>query len=185
MSRARPAAGGRGVSADHLDTGDRRRYCRALFHADPKLSHDAAEDGVAARLADQAILDETDSPRRFVMVMPEGSLGWSLLPPAGMADQIDHIAEASKRPNVRVGIIPWGRQSPVLPLHSWEMYDERAVIAGTTTATALLTDRPDIAAYLALFAELDQLAVYDDDARHLLSRVAADYRALPEPDLQV
>jgi len=153
-------------------------YCRALFHSPPKLSHDAAEEGIAARLANQAMLDEPNSPRQFVMLLTEGSLGWALLPPAGMADQIDYIAAASSRPNVRVGIIPWGRQSPVLPLHSWQMYDERAVLAGTTTATALLTERADVDAYLALFAELEQLAVYDDAARQLLSNVAATYQAM-------
>ncbi|MDQ2707326.1 MAG: hypothetical protein M3Z25_06685 [Actinomycetota bacterium] len=65
------------------------------------------------------------------------------------------------------------------PLHSWEIYDERAVLAETTTATALLTDRPDINnAYLTLFTELEYLAGYDDDARQLLSPVASRYREM-------
>ncbi|MBA2324685.1 MAG: hypothetical protein H0V92_11975 [Pseudonocardiales bacterium] len=48
----------------------------------------------------------------------------------------------------------------------------------TTTATALLTDRPDINAYLTLFTELEHLAGYDDDARQLLSSVASGYREM-------
>lgn len=153
-------------------------YCRTLFHADPKLTDDAAAEGVTARLANQAILDDPDAPRQFVMLMPEGSLGWSLLPPASMAAQIEHIAAVARRPNIRIGIIPWGRPSQVLPLHSWQMYDERAVIAGTTTATALLTERADVEAYLKLFRALEQLAVFDDEARLVLVGVADRYRAM-------
>jgi hypothetical protein len=113
-----------------------------------------------------------------VTLMPEGSLGWALLPPAGMADQVDYIAAMSRHRNMRIGIIPWGRPSSVLPLHSWEIYDERAVITGSITGTTVLTIRADVDAYLDLFAALERLAVYDEDAREILTRVADRYRGL-------
>jgi hypothetical protein len=112
------------------------------------------------------------------MLMPEGSLGWALLPPAHMADQVDYIAAISQRRNMRIGIIPWGRPSSLLPLHSWEIYDERAVITGSMTGTTVLTARVDVDAYLELFAALEQLAVYDENAREILTGVADCYREL-------
>lgn len=79
-----------------------------------------------------------DTARRFVILMPEGSLGWALVSAPQMAEQVDHIsAMMSQHRNLRIGIIPWGRASPVLPLHSWEVYDDRAVIAGSMTVRQL------------------------------------------------
>ena len=42
------------------------------------------------RIVNQAVLTG-DTARRFVMLMPEGSLGWALLPPVGMADQVSRV----------------------------------------------------------------------------------------------
>jgi transcriptional regulator with XRE-family HTH domain len=151
-------------------------YVRALFTTGGQVTP-ADDAGAAQRIANQAVLTD-DAGRRFVMLMPEASLGWALLPPGRMADQVEHIAAMGQHRNLCIGIIPWGRVSPVLPLHSWEMYDERAVIAGSMTGTTVLTTRADVNAYLKLFAILEQLAVYGEKAREILARVADTYRSL-------
>jgi hypothetical protein len=46
------------------------------------------------------------------------------------------------------------------------------------TVTALTTEADDIADYDALFAELEQMTVYDDEARALIAQVAEEYRLL-------
>ena len=154
-------------------------YVRALFTTGGEATA-ADEAGAQQRLANQSVLTD-DAARLFVTLMPEGSLGWSLLPPSGMADQIEHIAALSQRRNMRIGIIPWGQVCPTLPLHSWESYDERAVITGSMTGTTVLTTRADVHAYLELFTILEQLAVYGEEAREILARVADRYRTLGEP----
>lgn len=151
-------------------------YVLALFTTGGEVTPED-QAGAEQRIANQAVLTD-DTARRFVTLMPEGSLGWALLPPAGMAEQVEHIAAMSQRRNVRIGIIPWGRVSPVLPLHSWEIYDERAVITGSMTGTTVLTVRADVDAYLDLFVDLEQLAAYGEDARAILARVADRYREL-------
>lgn len=151
-------------------------YVRALFTTGGATTPED-QAGAEQRIANQAVLTE-DPARRFVMLMPEGSLGWALIPPARMASQIEHITAMSQRGNIRIGIIPWGRVSSTLPLHSWEIYDERAVITGSTTGTTVLTTRPDVDAYLRLFATLEQLACYDDEAHAILNQVAERYRRL-------
>jgi transcriptional regulator with XRE-family HTH domain len=151
-------------------------YVRALFTTGGEVTPED-QAGAEQRIANQAVLAD-DTARRFVTLMPEGSLGWALLPPAGMAEQVEHIAAVSQRRNIRIGIIPWGRVSSVLPLHSWEIYDERAVITGSMTGTTVLTIRADVDAYVALFADLERLAVYGEEAREILARVAGRYREL-------
>lgn len=154
-------------------------YVRALFTTGGEVTA-ADEAGAQQRIANQSVLTD-DADRLFVTLMPEGSLGWALLPPSGMADQIEHIAALSQRRNMRIGIIPWGRACPALPLHSWESYDERAVITGSMTGTTVLTTRADVDAYLELFTTLEQLAVFGQQAREILARVADHYRNLDEP----
>ncbi|MGH3857430.1 MAG: helix-turn-helix domain-containing protein [Pseudonocardiaceae bacterium] len=150
-------------------------YCRVLFHSEPQLAPQAAEDGVAARLEGQSILD---SDRQFGFLIPEGSLGWSLLPPTPMVDQIDHLAILTGRSHIRLGVIPWGSPTPVLPLNSFTMFDDRLVIVGTTTRVAYLTVRTDLDAYNRLYDRIAAFAVYGEEAREILARVANRYREL-------
>jgi hypothetical protein len=65
-------------------------------------------------LARQQLLD-TD--RTFELLMTEGALRWHVGGPLIMAEQIEHLAPADEKPNVRVEIIPWTRPvtHPVLP----------------------------------------------------------------------
>lgn len=153
-------------------------YVRAVFHGSARRDFDGAEAGIAQRLLNQAILDDEASTRQFVLLMSEGSLGWALLPPAEMAAQIDHVAAATHRRNVRVGIVPWGRHSAVLPLHSWYLFDARFVVAGATHGAADLDDPADVAAYVRLTDQLEQLAVWDADARTILARAAERYTGM-------
>lgn len=144
-------------------------YVRKIF---------TAEAAVRQRLLNQTILDDHTSPRRFVLLIAESALGWTLLPPAAMADQVDHVAAAIDRRNVRIGILPWGRATPRIPQHSWYLFDSRLVVTGGLTYALDLSEPDDVAAYTALTDQLEQLAVYDDEARAILARVAERYRAL-------
>jgi hypothetical protein len=148
-----------------------RTYIRAIFGG--------SAAGARQRELNQSILDDDGSGRRWVFLMPEGALGFpSLIAAEGMARQIDRLAEASRRPNIRVGIIPWGTECPVLPLHNWYLYDANMVVIGGKTFALDLTDPEDVAAYVTLTDQLERLAVYDDDARTLLRAAADRYRRL-------
>lgn len=149
-------------------------YMRRIFSRGmPDGERDKA---VAVRLERLSVLE--DEAKQFLFVMTEGALRWRAGSGEMMAEQIKHIAEVSRRPNVRVGIIPWTREVHVFPGHEFHIYDERAVITATETATALIEDPRDITAYIELFAELESLAVFGDTAHAELMRIAADYRAL-------
>ena len=130
---------------------------------------------VAERLRRQRILD---SGRDIALLMTEGALRWQASGPAVMAEQLDYIAEVSRRAHVRVGVIPWTTVADVFPLHGFSIYDDRAVIVGTRVATAFLTEPEDVAEHVKLFGALEALAAWDDLARDHLGRIAADFRAL-------
>jgi hypothetical protein len=70
-----------------------------------------------------------------VFVLSEGSLRWQMGGAALMADQLDHIVEASRLPTVRVGVIPWTTPVRAAPMHGFDLHDRRAAIVGIETAT--------------------------------------------------
>lgn len=142
-------------------------YLRAIFNS---------EAGVRQRLLNQAILDDEHSERRFRLLLAEGALGWAPIAPPDMAEQIDHIAASLDRRNVEIGIIPWGRPVPVLPLHAWHLFDSRLVVTGGATYALDLSEPDDVAAYVAMTDQLEQAAVYGDEARAILRIAAERYR---------
>lgn len=130
---------------------------------------------VSARLARQGVLD-TD--RTFELLMTEGALRWHVGGPLIMAEQVEHLARASGRTNVRVGVIPWTRPVIHPVLHGFHLYDQRAVMVSTETAMATMTDRLQVADFEARFSLYAELADWDDDAQPVFERLAWEYRTL-------
>ncbi|MGH4014448.1 MAG: DUF5753 domain-containing protein [Pseudonocardiaceae bacterium] len=150
-------------------------YIRGLLGE--SLPDDEVERMVAARGERQRLLD-TD--REFVLIMTEGALRWHVGSPAVMIAQLQHLAEATRRSNVHVGVIPWTKPVRTGALHGFNLYDRRAAIVGTETATAIITDARDIADYEACFAIYEALAVYGADARQVFDRLSDEYRTLDQ-----
>ena len=150
-------------------------YARAVFSSGGSLPPKQVDDAVEARIERQSLL--AASGRRFTQIVTEGALRWHASSPLTMIGQLDHLVEVSRLPEVHVGVI-WRSPASVFPMHGFDLYDRRAVLIGTMTATALLTDQRDVAEYTALFVELERLAIFEDQARQVLNEVADDYRRL-------
>lgn len=148
-------------------------YTRAIGSRD--MSGEALDQFVAARTERQAALD-TD--REFTMIITEGSLRWHVGSPALMAAQLEHVMDQMHRPNLHLGVVPWTRPVRAPALHCFNVYDARAVVVGTETATAIITDPRDVADYAHRFDGYAASAVFGVDAREVLARVADEYRAL-------
>lgn len=80
--------------------------------------------------------------------------------------------------HVNLGIIPFSAPAAIFPRHGFHLYDSNAVIVGTETGTATITDGDDVAAYERMFGQLQDIALIGPDARPTLERIAADYRTL-------
>jgi hypothetical protein len=110
--------------------------------------------------------------------MTEGALRWQAGSPQVMIDQVAAITAALELPNVDIGIIPFSAPATFFPRHGWHLYDSDAVIIGTESGTATLTDGEDIARYERMFSQLQELASTGEAARLVLDRIASDYRSL-------
>jgi hypothetical protein len=62
--------------------------------------------------------------------------------------------------------------------HGFHIYDRQAVQIGTRTATALTSDQRDVDAYESVFAELERVAAFGDEARSALQELGERYRAM-------
>lgn len=150
-----------------------RAYVSALFG--DSLPPADLERTVDARLERQSILA---TGRQFTFLMAEGALRWNMGGARVMAGQLDHLIEVSRQPNVKIGVIPWTTPANVPALHGFTIYDGSAVLLGTQTATAIITDRRNVADYEAHWNELEPLADWGDAARSVIARAAADYRSI-------
>lgn len=148
-------------------------YVRAMGSCE--MAGEELDAFVASRIERQRVLD-TD--RQFQKIITEGALRWHVGSPRIMAAQMEHLIEATYRPNLRLGIIPWTTPVHSPALHCFTIFDDRAVIVGTETATAIITDPDDIADYNTRHAFYTQYTVVGDPARALLTRIAQDYRNL-------
>jgi transcriptional regulator with XRE-family HTH domain len=149
-------------------------YMRIVFSR--RLRSTDIERALEARAARQRALE--DANRLFTFVLTEGALRWHLGPSEVMREQIEHIAATARRPNIRIGVIPWTTPAYVLPGHEFHLFDDHLALVGTQTATATIKDPRDVAVYAELFAELEGLAEFDDAAQQVLTRIAADYAHL-------
>lgn len=148
-------------------------YTRTLLSG--QLDGQDLDQVVAARLERQKILD-TD--RELVLIVTEGALRWCAGSPPVMAAQCAHLASLATSERVFLGIIPWTQPARVAPLHGFHLYDSRAVVVGTDTATAVITDPRDVGDYEKRFTTYQDLAVFGARAAVEFDRIGADYRNL-------
>jgi transcriptional regulator with XRE-family HTH domain len=130
----------------------------------------ASEDGVEAALAARMRRQEVlyDSSRQFEFAITEAALRIQLCPRPVMLGQIDRLANLSRLPNITFGIIPFGTELPVTPIHGFLLLDDMAYIE--THASEILLTGEEGAAYPPIADRLMAEAVTGDKARQLLER---------------
>ena len=148
------------------------QYMRAMFSLD--LSGDELDAAVDARLSRQRILDDDD--KRLTFLISEQALRWRFTTVPTMADQIRHIMDLAHRPDVAIGILPITAAVRDVPLHGFEMFDERLVTIGLEHAVVTVTDPGDVTVYTRMFTRLADAARTGEDGQRLLATALA---ALP------
>ncbi len=122
---------------------------------------------IAKKLERQRVLH--DSSKMFTFLLTEQAVRWPLLPPAGMAVQLDRLASVSRIPQVRLGVIPLSGHIPERPLNTFTVYDRRLATVETGTGALIFRDRKNVAAYLHDFDVYERYAVFGEECRELLS----------------
>jgi transcriptional regulator with XRE-family HTH domain len=152
-----------------LQTAD---YARAVFTG---ISSEEITQAIGHRLARQAILNDPD--RDVTVLLTEGALGWAVLPPAVMIQQLDHISRATETSRARIGVIPLGVRSTMVLSSGWTLWGDQVALP-SVLATQVVLNPPHVAPYVTRFEKLAGLAVYGDEARTVLRTVAERYRTM-------
>lgn len=83
-------------------------YARAVLQTKPNASDDEVENLVTRRLARQSVLGRQDPPAPLMYALiDEGALNRPVAPPAVMHDQLAHLVELSRKPNVTIQVVPY------------------------------------------------------------------------------
>jgi transcriptional regulator with XRE-family HTH domain len=95
-----------------LQTG---AYAQAVLETHPNTAADVVEERVAARMARQQILDRDDPPPPLLWVLLDQTvLTREIGGPKIMHDQLGHLGEMARRPNITVQVIPGAGAHPGL-----------------------------------------------------------------------
>ncbi|NUT50203.1 MAG: helix-turn-helix transcriptional regulator [Saccharothrix sp.] len=148
-------------------------YLRVVHNAMPPHEQDSA---IATLRSRRARMD--DLGKRFVFLLAESALRWRMGSADLMCEQIDHLVQTMRRPNVQLGVVPWTADANMVALHGFQVYDERVVTLSVLTGNATITDPHDVREYLALFGRLERLAVRGDALEDLLEQISRDHRKL-------
>ena len=147
----------------------RRRIAAATAHAEAP-AHDLDET-VAARMQRQQLLYQPG--KKIHLVMTEAVMRYRLCDVDAMHEQLDRLTAATALKHVLFGVIPFERTYFAPPVHDFRILDRELVQVETVTADLRLSDEFEVTAYLRLFAELADLAVYGEQARAVIARSSA------------
>jgi transcriptional regulator with XRE-family HTH domain len=145
-------------------------YMRRVFALG--LSGAGLARAIAARQQRQQLL--YDPGKQFTFVVTEAALRWRFCPDDVMAVQAGHIASVATLTNVDVGLIPFTARPADIPLHGYEIFDDRLASVGLEHAAVSVNDPRDIAMYARLFATIAEAAEFGDAARDRLAAIARE-----------
>ena len=148
-------------------------YARHVFLSVSELhrSPSDTEAAVRARLARQAVL--YDTTKRVEILLTEWALRSFPCPPSVMGRQIDRLLSLLELDTLRLGIVPANVRIPAVAMNGFWIIDEH-VRAETVNAEITVSDPEDVGLYNRLLDGLWSVAVEGEQARALLTRVAAE-----------
>ena len=83
-------------------------YARAVLETKPNTTVDEIDNLVSGRVTRQSVLGRDDPPAPLMYALvDEGALNRPVAPPAVMHDQLAHLADLSRRPNVTIQVVPY------------------------------------------------------------------------------
>lgn len=159
-------------------------YARRVIQVADVTGTQDHEAAVARRMQRQEILYSPG--RRFEFLITEGALrAMPPGPPAILVAQMDRIASLATLENVTIGLLSFDRV--IREAIGWSEFaiyaevedGESCAFAEVTHAELTISDPRDVEIYTAVMDRLARNAVYGDEARELLDRVARDARTTP------
>jgi transcriptional regulator with XRE-family HTH domain len=144
------------------------RFGPLCFGASPNY----LEDALSVRKSRQQIIEETG--RVFSFVMPMACLMTCISSSQIQRNQIRKLINLSSLPNVHIGIIPYDKPLPLIPINCFSIYDEKLVIIESLSGEQQLTGRGDVDLYVDAFLSCAAVAAKGEDAIALMNRAIAE-----------
>jgi len=152
-------------------------YARAVLSTRPNTAEDEIEELVAARMQRQDVLSREEPPLIWSLV-DEAALHREVGSPEIMREQLAHLADLSRRPNVTIQVVPYsaGPHSGLLGAFVIAEMDDSPPIAYLETAAEGETaEDPVVLGRLALtFDTLRSKALPDVASRDMIMKVAEE-----------
>ncbi|HEY1920562.1 MAG TPA: helix-turn-helix transcriptional regulator [Streptosporangiaceae bacterium] len=152
------------------------QYARAVFRTRIGDTDEEIDDMVAARLERQAILDK-DKPPTLWAVLDEGVLRRPVGGPHVMREQLNRLAEAARRPNIVIQVIPFstgsheGLRGGAFVLA--EFSDHPAMgYQDTAVRGMIVDDPPDVSSLMFLWDTVKSVALPRAASLSLIEEVA-------------
>ena len=154
-------------------------YARAVLATRPNTAEDEIDNLVAARLARQAILTREDPPPPLLWALiDEGVMYRPVAPTEVMHDQLMHLVEMSRRPNITVQVLPYSAGGHTGLLGAFTVADLDGN-AGTVNVEDITDGRvfedPGMVSRVTLrYKSLQSEALPKGASRELIARVAEE-----------
>jgi transcriptional regulator with XRE-family HTH domain len=147
-------------------------YARAVFQTQTDLLEvpSDVEAAVAARIERQRVL--YDPSKRIEILISQSALSHPVCGPDVLAGQLDRLMSVIGLSTVRLGLLPSGRVLPHLLPHGYWILDD-VVLVETVSEELRIVDPEQVALYHRLTDRLWSAAVTDDEARAVLTGIAA------------
>jgi len=149
-------------------------YARAILAAEPNTPELELEERLAARMARQVILDRPGPPVLWVL-MDEAVLMRRVGSAKTMYDQLLHLADMSRRPNITIGIVPLatGAHCGLLGAFAIAEDDTNRVVFMETPDVGVIAEHPPTIAHIAhTFDSLHAEALPRSASRDLITKRA-------------
>ncbi len=154
-------------------------YARAVFATKPNTTEDELENLLAARLARQAVLIRDDPPAPLLWALiDEGVLYRPVAPADVMNDQLSHLVEASRRPNITIQVVPYsaGGHSGLLgAFFIADLDGSPSIVYADDIADGRIFEDPGTVSLVTLrYKFLQSEALPKGASRELIARVAEE-----------
>jgi len=99
-----------------------------------------------------------------------------------MVAQLDRLSSLATLSNVSLGLVPQDAEATAVASHGFAIYGDREAEGEPFVRMELIhgeltvSDPEDVAIYRERFSRLSEAAVFDEDARSLMTRIADDLR---------
>lgn len=152
-------------------------YARTIFSKLlGKVSENEVRQAVSSRLRRQAIA--SDPEKVIQIVISEASLATGLFSPSVMLGQLEKLLALFDQGNIEIKIVPLFRQTNVMAMNSFSIYDRKIVSIETQTSSFQFWEQGEIEVYDRLFQHLITESLGGKKASSLIEHYCDKWRGL-------